>query len=357
MRDNRSEIQPYITGRRSSSVKYAEKNKNKIHGERVVFPQKNEIEIEEFVLEEPQPDQVLIKTASTLISAGTELAFLRALPNTSGVYPMYPGYSNAGIVLSTGENVSKVKAGDRVVSRRNHATHVLAAQNAVWRIPDGISFDEAAFFALGTIALQGVRKAKVELGDSVVVLGQGLVGSLALQLAKLSGGLPVIGVDLYDYRLKIASNLGADYVINPSETDLEKEVLEITRGKGASVVFEATGMPEVIPTALRLVGDYGRVIILGSPRGESQVNFYSEVHKKGVVVIGAHESRRPKYESFHGWWTQEDDTNLVLELLRRKRLLVKDLITLKMSFQNAREAYEKLMKSKERIMGIILTYD
>jgi len=308
-----------------------------IQGRRVVFQQKGVVAVEEFKLRQPEPNEVLIRTVSTLISTGTETAFLMALPNTPGVFPQYSGYSNAGIVDSAGTKVSQLRVGDRVVSRGHHASYVLATEDTILKIPDGTSFDEATFFALSSIALQGIRKAHIELGDSVVVLGQGLVGLLALQLAKLSGAMPVIGIDLYNYRLSISLKHGADHVLNPLKVDLEKEMNKVIDGKGVSVVIEATGNPKVILTAFKLAGDYGRVILLGSPRGDTEVNFYREIHRKGISIIGAHERTRPRYESYHGWWTQKDDSSLVLKLLSRGLLRVRDLITLKMVFKRHRK--------------------
>jgi len=323
---------------------------------RVVFLQRNLVSVEDFELKEPKPEQVLIKSVSTLISSGTEGAALLGLPNTPRAFPSYPGYSNAGVVVAVGDRFSGVKAGDRVVSRGRHASHVLVDGDQVLKIPDALSFDEASFFMLASIALQGVRKAEIELGDSVAVLGQGLVGQLALQLARLSGGLPVIGVDLCDSRLEISSRHGADHVFNPRKVDLEEEVERVTEGGGARVVIEATGSPEAVGTALQLAGRGGRVILLGSTRGESTVNFYRDIHKKGVTVIGAHNSVRPRHESSHGWWTFKDDSALVLKLLSRNLLRVKDLISLRTSSERAPEAYKAVLESKETVLGVILDW-
>ena len=328
-----------------------------LQGKRVIFRRKGEVGIENFEPRQPKDREVLVGTVSSLISPGTETAFLMALPNTPGEFPKYPGYSNAGVIIAAGSKVSKFKEGDRVVSRKDHASRVIASEDELMMIPEGLSFDEATFFALGSIALQGIRKAYIELGESVVVLGQGLVGQLALQLAKLSGAMPVVGVDLYDYRLSLSSRNGADHVLNPLEGDLEKEIGKLTEGKGADVVIEATGNPKVMHTAFKLVGEYGRLIILGSPRGTSEVNFYPEIHKKGIRIIGAHERTRPRHESFHGWWTQRDDSSLVLKLIKSGRLNVKDLITLKMSFQEAQDAYAKLIEDKKSVLGIVLDWN
>jgi len=326
-------------------------------GKRVVFVRQNQVAVEDFELRQPASGEVLIESVSSLISPGTETAFLMALPNTPGVFPQYPGYSNAGIVAAVGDAVSQVGVGDRVVSWTPHASHVLAQEDGVLlTIPDGLSFDEAAFFALASVALQGVRKAGVELGESVVVLGQGLVGQLGLQLAKLSGGMPTIGVDLYDSRLEVSLRHGADYVFNPGKVHLEEEVGKVMEGRGVNVIIEATGSPEAVPTALKLAGKYGRVILLGSTRGESTVNFYRDVHRKGVTMIGAHDSMIPKYESRHGWWTGRDDGTLVLKLMNKGLLQVKDLISLKMSYKEAPGAYKKIIESKETALGVILDW-
>jgi 2-desacetyl-2-hydroxyethyl bacteriochlorophyllide A dehydrogenase len=326
------------------------------HGKRIVFEEPGKVGIEEFSVRKPHETEVMIETVCTLISPGTETAFLMALPNTSKKFPMYPGYSNAGVVASTGGESSKLKVGDRVVSRSSHATHVTVEETNVYRIPDGLSFEEASFFALGTISLQAVRKAHIEIGESVIVLGQGLVGNLALQLARLSSGMPLIAVDMIDYRLRVSKTCGADYAFNPDREDLIERVMDATEGKGADVVIEATGNPKAISTALQLAGRRGRVILLGSTRGVSEVNFYSLVHRKGVIIIGAHESVRPRYESSHGWWTQRDDSILVLRLLSRGLLRVRELISARMSYREAAKAYDRLMNSKEDTLGIILQW-
>ncbi len=327
-----------------------------LKGRKVVWPERGKVIVEDFKVREPEANEVLIKTRSTLISPGTEEAFLMALPNTSGKFPQYPGYSNAGEVIAIGDEVSEIKVGDRVVSRTPHANYVLTSEERVFRIPQGLSFDEAAFFSLASIALQGIRKARIELGESVLVLGLGLVGQLALQLARLSGAIPLIGVDLYDSRLSVSSKGGADHTLNPRKIDLKKEVRKITRGKGAKVVIEATGSPEAIPLSFELASRSGRVVLLGSTRGESKVNFYSLVHRKGILVIGAHESIRPRYDSSPMYWTQRDDSELALNLISKGLLKVKDLISLKLNFQKASEAYRKIIECKENVLGIILDW-
>ncbi len=312
--------------------------------------------LEEYEIGPPGPGVVLVKTLYSLISPGTETAFLAALPNTPKKFPQYPGYSNAGIIIALGEGVKGLDIGDKVVSPSPHASLVLVKEDRLFKIPPEVPPEEATFFNLISIALQGIRKAQLEIGESVAVLGLGLVGQLAAQLARACGAIPVIGIDYFDYRLKIAAELGVDYVVRAADGEVVSKVLEITKGKGADVVIEATGSPDAIPIAFRIAKWHGRVVLLGSTRGVNLVNFYSDVHRKGLIVIGAHNSVRPKYESHKYFWTHRDDCLLALELLARKRIRVKELISLIMSFREAPLAYDKLMRSKNEVVGIVLDW-
>ena len=314
------------------------------------------VAVEEFKVEEPGEGELLVKTVCTAISPGTETAFLLGLPNTPRKYPIYPGYSNAGIVVEVGSRAS-FREGDAVASPSQHASYVVVGSDNAVRIPERVAFEDACFFNLVSIALQGVRRAQLEIGESVVVMGLGVVGQLALQLAVLAGGMPVIGVDLYDYRCSIARELGADYTINPSKEDLESRVLELTGGKGADVVIEATGNPEAIPTAFKIAGRYGRVVISGSPRGVmGELNFYTEVHRKGLTIIGAHNSLRPRVDS-HKWWrTARDNWMLALKLISRGRVNVRRLASVKLEYRYAAEAYRLLIEEKHRTLGVVLDW-
>ncbi|MGQ9514716.1 MAG: zinc-dependent alcohol dehydrogenase [Thermoproteota archaeon] len=323
-------------------------------GKRVVFVSKGIVKVEDFQVREPKSNEVLIRTVSSLISSGTEGAFLMALPNTPQTFPQYSGYCNAGIIEAIGPNVTDLRCGSRVVSWTNHASHVLSDDERTFLIPDGLSFDEASFFALASTSLQGLRRAEIELGDSVAIIGQGVVGQLALRLAKLSGATPLIAIDLIEKRLETSKYGGADLTINPGKENLEKEVKSATDGKGAKVVVEATGNPDAIPIAFKLASENGKIILLGSPRGECMINFYPEIHRKAIIVIGAHNSMRPRYESYHGHWTEKDDIRLVLKLMSQGRFDVKRLIENKVSYQKAPEAYMQAIG--KGALGIILDW-
>ncbi len=329
-----------------------------LEGKRVVWPQRGHVEIEDFDIPTIGENQILSKTIVSLISPGTERAFLLGMPNARSSYPQHPGYSNVGKVIEVGTGVKDIFVGDKVASTTGHSSHSLLSANNAFKIPNGLSVESAVFFNLCAISVQGVRKARLELGGSVLVIGQGLIGLLALQLARLSGAFPVIAMDIIENRLNLAMECGADYIINPKDAEWENSLSKITQGKGPSVVIEATGNPEPVKTALKLAGWHGRVILLASTRGETKsVNFYQDVHKKGLSIIGAHNSIRPSENSSAGFWTSSDDCHLTLSLLAHKRLKVDNLVTHRFNSMHAEEAYQILMDWREEFLGVILSWN
>ncbi|HIE50316.1 MAG TPA: zinc-binding alcohol dehydrogenase [Armatimonadetes bacterium] len=328
-----------------------------MQGWRVVWPERAKVALEEFTVPEPGPRQVLVETEATLISPGTERAFLLGLPNTSCRFPTGAGYNQVGWIAAVGAEVTDLQVGDRVASTANHASHAVLSADRVLPVPEGLTSEQAVFFNLGGIALQGIRKARLELGEAVLVLGQGLIGLLALQVARLSGGFPVIGADVSEWRLQVARRCGADEVLNPQQEGFAQRLAAATGGGGPAVVIEATGHPEPINTAFRLAAGHGRVVLLGSTRGETEaVNFYRDVHRKGLTILGAHNSVRPERDSAPGFWTWRDDAELMLNLLARGRFVLDPLITHRLPAAQAPEAYQMLLDWKEELLGVVLKW-
>lgn len=326
-------------------------------GHRVVWTQKGVAEIETFEAPSPKEGQLLLRARATLISPGTERAFFLGLPNTSQKYPQHAGYSNVGEIGEIGAKVEGFKVGDRVACAAGHSSHVVVNAANCLPVPEDAPDEEAVFFNLAAIAMQGVRKARVELGESVAVIGAGLIGLMAMQLAKLNGALPAISVDKDEGRLSFARQAGADVTLIADDSALSS-VREVTGADGAAVVIEATGHPEAIPQAFALAGTFGRVILLGSTRGETEkVNFYRDVHKKGLTIIGAHAAMRPRVESSAGWWTTKDDQRVALKLLALKRLTIQPLITHRFACQDAPQAYALLREWDLRALGMVLDWN
>ncbi len=330
-----------------------------MEAQRVVWPSRAKVEVETFALPTLGDDEVLVETECTLISPGTERAFLLGLPNAQGRYPSRPGYSNVGTVVEVGKAVTDFKIGERVASTQGHTSHFIASTNRLLKIAStNVPAEEAVFFNLGAIALQGVRKARIELGEAALVLGQGLIGLLAMKLLKLSGAIPVIAADLTDSRLEISKDVGADYALNPEDANFSDQLSDVTKGDGPAVVIEATGHPDAVSTAMDVAGQWARVVLLASTRGETpNVNFYRDVHKKGLILYGAHNAIRPRQESSPNFWTLEDDSLLLLSLIAQKRVNVAPLISHRVSGEDAPKAYQLLMEWNPGLLGVVLQWN
>lgn len=312
--------------------------------------------LKEEKLEEPSDTQVQVQVMASVVSPGTERAFILTLENTDHNYPRILGYSAAGVVVKTGKSVRDFQPGDRVAGIIPHTSiHNVESRNLV-HIPDNVTFEQAAFVRIGVISMQAVRKARLELGESTLILGLGLIGQMAMQIAKANGASPMIGLDIIESKRKLAKELGCTYVFDSREEGLEASLRDLNGGKLPSVVVESTGFPSPIEQAIKLSEKYGRVIILGSTRGSTEINFYRDVHKKGIQIIGAHISCNPAEVSYPGYWTFKDNADCFLRLLSEGRISVEGLVSQKESYINYKAIYENVLQSRQDYITSVIQW-
>ncbi len=189
-----------------------------------------------------QDDQLLVNTRCSLISPGTERAALTRLWDDAE-FRENPGYALAGDVIAVGRDVEGFSVGDRTISLVNHASFCLVPAEpwVTLKIPDGVSYEDATFLPLASVALHAIRRAQITFGEVFVIIGAGIIGQFAIQLAKRSGAAKVVVLDMQEDRLDLARRYGADVTINPTEVDQVDAVFDAAGGKGASVILEATG--------------------------------------------------------------------------------------------------------------------
>ena len=331
----------------------------------LVFTVPYQAEWEEVDLPDPRRDEILTRTRKTLISTGTELtAYTGDFPADSAWsrYVQYPwrevGYSNVGEVMAIGPDVTGYEVGQRVVSGGRHASHNLLPLSGrpgrVLEIPDGVTDDQALFWQLGKTVMNGVRLARIALGEAVVLVGAGILGQLATQYAKLSGAFPLVAVDLSERRLEMSRAHGATHILVGGRDALIDEIRSVTRGRMADVAFDITGNQQVIPTILRMVRRRGRVILLGAPRGKVAVDFHDEVHTLGLQIIGAHVTTHPEVETPFNPWTRERNGELFFDLVMAGELQVDDMITHRYPWRDAPAAYAILAADRSQAMGVVL---
>jgi len=323
---------------------------------KIISDKKNSVALWESEITDPGKDYVQVRVVSSIVSPGTERAFIKELENTTPVWPLYIGYSAAGVVEKVGEGVKKFKPGDRVAGAIAHRSIANLPEGFLTKIPEGVDFDEAAYIHIGNITIQAVRKAKIELGEACVVFGAGLIGLAAAQFAKANGAYPVIQIDQVPSKLERALEGGADFVINSAEEGWKEKILEITDGKGAQVVIESTGFPQPIVDSLQIAARYGRVVILSSTRGNPEINFYRDVHKKGIVIIGAHISTCPERESYPSYWTEKDNAKAVLNLLAADRIRFTHVASEKKHYSLYGEIYNRVLDSDRDYVTTIIDW-
>jgi 2-desacetyl-2-hydroxyethyl bacteriochlorophyllide A dehydrogenase len=319
--------------------------------------------IETFELDDSLPEgHMLVEAHSTAISAGTEIANYRGTTHQHSAElkdwsanPYFPGYSLAGVVTKVGPGVTAFSVGDRVCGMGRHASHSVVEAREFARIPDGVSFDHAAMTTLTCIALNAVRLAKLELGESVAVIGAGLIGQLAVQFSRLNGARPVVSVDPIEARRKLAHESGSDFELDPTAPDRDAQIERILGEQRFDCVFEATGSPVPFNDALRMVKYGGKMILLGSTRGKvEQFDPYADVHLNGVTMIGAHMRTHPPVETQFNRWTWLNNRRLSLALTRDGDLKLEPLISHREQADRGPEMFRRLHEARESFYGVML---
>lgn len=329
----------------------------------IYFPSKEQaaLQTEEFetVL---SPTQVLVKADYDVLSAGTELANYHALPNTGTAkdgFPFYGiGYSVSGHVVEIGSEVKTLQVGDNVIVRwSGHRSWFIQEEKKLFKIPTGIDQRFAAFAHLASFSFLGVRKLQLQLGESAMVAGAGLLGLFALQIARLSGACPVIVSDFSPERRKLALQLGADFVLDPANPDFIKRAVELTDGRGPDGVVEVTGYIPALQQALECIAWQGRISLLGCTRISDQpIDFYKYVHSRGVTLVGAHTLTRPTMDSRPGQWTEFDDYRTFFKLLQAGKLQVEPIIHEVVSPRDATAIYDRIGNAKNPPVGILFDW-
>jgi polar amino acid transport system substrate-binding protein len=349
-----------------------------------------------------QRGRLLVRTAASLISAGTEkntvdmgkkslLGKARQRPDlvkqvidkarTEGLAQTYTavkakldgttalGYSAAGIVAAVGDGVTGFSVGDRVACAgagyASHAEMISVPQNLCVRLPDQIGFDEGAFGTLGAIALQGVRLAAPTLGEAIVVIGLGLLGQITVQLLR-ANGCRVFGVDIDEKKLQLARDLGAELCSTPD--DAKARIKEWSRGRGADAVLITAATPSNDPVELagHISRAKGRVVVVGLVGMDVPRNVYylKELTLQISMSYGPgrydaeYEERGHDYPFSYVRWTEGRNLEAFFDLAASGGIDLEKLITHRFPVEKGEDAYKLISgETKEPYLGIVLQYD
>ena len=307
------------------------------------------IVVEEVETPRISPTEVLVKTERTLISRGSEIGarYTREGP----VDPAIMGYSQAGIVVEVGAEVDGHAAGDRVASVRPHAEFVVVDverhRGDIILLPDGVSFETATFWPLTTSSVRWMQEAGIARGETLVILGQGLVGSLCMQVARKLYAPRIIAVDALPLRCDLAGALGADEVVDASVDDPVEAIRGFT-GEGADVVVEAVGGPggaRAFEQAQEMLNRGGLLQVLGLYENEPLPLYSNRI--QGRRLLGGYidlDARRGSSVE-------------AMSLLESGAIATERMITHRFPFTEAKGAFDLLYDRPGETMAVILTWD
>lgn len=342
--------------------------------------------LEEVPVPQVKSGYVLIKTTRTLVSLGTERMLVefgkanlidkaRQQPDkvkqvldkikTDGLQPTLEavfnklgqplplGYCNVGRVVAVGRGVTEFQVGDRVASNGNHAEYVCVPQNLVAKVPDGVSDEEAAFTVIGSIGLEGIRLLKPELGETVVVVGLGLIGLMVSQLLR-ANGCRVVGVEFDQAKLDLAATWGV-IPVNPAKGEDQVKVVEaLTDGTGADgVIITASAHDDsIIHNACLMSRKRGRIVLVGViGLNMRRDDFYKkELTFQVSCSYGAgrydeeYENKGHDYPFAYVRWTEKRNFQTILATIAHGGLDVKPLITEVVDLEHYGEIYGNMRK-------------
>ena len=360
------------------------------------------ISVEEVPVPALKPGCVLVRNKASLISKGTEggrvqlgkmsllgkararpeqvkkvvqalrteglLATINAVQQTLDV-PLPIGYSCAGIVENTSDDVTDIQVGKPMACGgsgiANHAGYVVVPRNLCVPIPDNVSFREAAFTTVGAIAMQGIRMADLRLGENVVVIGLGLVGLLTVLMLKASG-CRVLGVDIDPQRVAWVEENGICSAVTRDASSLIDRVLVFSRGYGtdAVIITAAVASNDPLTLAGEIARQRGRVVVLGrtemnAPR---ETYLFKELQLRTSYAYGpgaddpTYEKEGHDYPVGFVRWTENRNMECFLDLLSENKIGITPLITHTFLVDKAPEAFELITSSTELNIGVILEY-
>lgn len=329
-----------------------------------------DIRIEEIPKPEIKDDEVLIRVRAAGICGSEVHAYAGVSKRRTP--PLIMGHEFTGEVTEVGEKGEGVQTGDRVVvdpiircgtceqcviGRSNicknmrlvgiHCPGAFAeyvavpAKNCI-RLPDNVSFEEGALVEPLSVGIHAVSRTPIKLGDTVVVIGAGIIGLMAMQAAKLAGTakLVISGGGRREYRLELARKLGADIVINSKKEDLVKKIMELTNMKGVDAVLEAVGIQITVQQAMRMVKKGGSVALIGMLVPKMELEMLDAVVKETEI------------KGMYGYTTT--DFKVALDLISAGRVDVKSVITHLFSLDDTREAFETLYEKREGVVKVVI---
>ncbi len=328
-------------------------------GRRLVQVGGNRVEIEEFDVPEPGPGEVLVRVTRSQISAGSERSGFR--DDVASDARRHLGYTTVGRVQAVGDGVGDFAVGDRVLAWGPHGSHWIARRDAesdgempVQHVEHDLTDEQAAFARLGDVALHGVRRAELQIDETVAVFGQGVVGQLVTALCRISGAYPVIAVDLDDDRLEMARTIGATHTVNASREPAVEAVRAVAGGVHSA--FHVARDPRILVDCMEVAALAGKVILVGSPPGTVELGLQVDLLRRELDIRGTYATQLNVPHKY--WpWTIQGDRSAIMRLIATGELEVDHLISHVVPPEEADEVYRMIAAGPTGWMSVFFDWE
>ncbi|MGV8895994.1 MAG: zinc-dependent alcohol dehydrogenase [Rhodoglobus sp.] len=328
----------------------------------ITFPHPRVVQVASNDVAEPGEGELLCEARVSLVSTGTE-TFCLAGDFDDGTFwqewvtfPFSPGYSMTSVVVAVGPGVTRYAAGDRVASQTPHAQRFTVPMTDAVPVPDDITDDQAAWISLACTTQLGVRRAELQLGETVGVIGLGLLGQLVVQYLSIAGAGRIVCIDPSAERLGLAGVSGGSDLMCVDAGAAKAEVAELTGGRMLDVVFDVTGHHSVLAPASSLLRPRGRLILLGDSPSPSRQSLGPRIVADSISILGVHGSTAPEQATLSDPWTLEAMTELFFHFLRTGRMNVDSLVSHRFTPDQAPEVYANLQQDRSAYLGTLFDW-
>ena len=334
---------------------------------KLVAPEK--ISLENVEIPTPGENEVLVKVKVCGICGSDIHSYKGKHPFVHP--PIVLGHEFSGVIHRVGDGVKNFSSGDRVVVEPNivcgkcynclhgrynictnlkvigcvgydgaFSEYIVVPENKVLKLPDGISFDDAALVEPLAVAVHAVRKSGQKIGDRVLILGAGTIGLLTLQVANLAGAREVIITDLLSYRLEKAKNLGADKVINPELEDLVELIHKEYGKEGIDLIYDCVGVDKTISQAIQIARKGTRIMVVGVPEEKIKIDL-SLIQDRELEIIGSL------------MYIREDFIEAI-DLVQKEKIKADSFVTHHFKLKDIEKAFRLVTEGKEKILKVLI---
>jgi len=332
----------------------------------IIFPKASTVEVADVPQPKIKTDEILIRTTISSVIASEDIAVYKGKdPRTSDPSsPYYTGFPHymcgecVGEVVAVGDSVVDLVIADRVVFLGTYAEFVSLPAHMAVRIPDNISAEEAISCVYSATSLQCVRRARPEIGDQVVILGQGVVGLMVTQWCRIAGAGEIIVTDKYPMRLEVAKTFGATHALIAGNGDIAKDTSTLTEGQGADIVIIAATVPELLDLGMSIARKKGRIVVLAffstpvTMRDMTRDFFLKELDMLSTMGQGP----SADFTSPYCRWSWLENIKTGIQYLQAGRITTTPLLTHRLSVEEVAEAMRLLDEEPHRSLKVILKW-